>query len=350
MAEKSDSRTQKILADLDKLAQKLQSDIATIKTEAEQEKLRILYTGRKSKLTEILRGIKSLNDEGKKQVGSKANVLAQQMETQLDDALTKLVNQKLGNIAQTERIDITLPGKKTELGHLHPVTSMLQFAEDIFMKMGFEVVYPYEIDNDYNNFQAVNIPENHPARDAWDTFWLEDGGIAITHTSSMQNRVLLSHKPPIRVIVPGRCFRNEATDARHEHTFFQIEGIYVDKGVTMGDMLGTLGTFFSEFFGKKVDVKFTPDFFPFVEPGGMISLTCFICDGKGCKVCKHTGWLEILGCGMIHPNVLKMGGIDPETYSGFAWGFGLERLIMLKYGIEDIRNFYSGNLKFIRQF
>jgi len=196
----------------------------------------------------------------------------------------------------------------------------------------------------------IIISKGHPARDSWDTFWTEDENILITHTSSMQNRVLRSKTPPIRAIVPGKCFRNEATDARHEHTFYQVEGIYVDKGITFTDMLGTLKTYFEAFFEKEIQVKFMPDFFPFVEPGGQMALSCVLCDMKGCKVCKGTGWLEILGCGMIHPNVLKEAGIDTDLYTGFAWGFGLERLIMLKQNIEDMRIFHSGDLRFIRQF
>jgi len=216
--------------------------------------------------------------------------------------------------------------------------------------MGFEIYTPFEIDDDYHNFTSLNMPEGHPARDAWDTFWTEDEHILITHTSSMQNRILKSANPPIRAIVPGKCFRNEATDARHEHTFYQVEGVYVDKGITMRDMLGTLQTYFEAFFEQSIKVKFMPDFFPFVEPGGQMALTCVLCKGEGCKVCKHTGWLEILGCGMIHPNVLKEAGIDPEQYTGFAWGFGLERLIMLKANVQDIRLFHSGDLRFIKQF
>ena len=230
------------------------------------------------------------------------------------------------------------------------ITQATWRCEDIFQKMGFNIEYPFEIDDDYHNFESVNMPKDHPARDSWDTFWTKDNFIAITHTSSMQNRVISSSTPPIRVVVPGRCFRNEATDARHEHTFNQIEGIYIDKRVTLSDMLGTLKEFFVNYFETDLEIKFTPDYFPFVEPGGMMALSCIICNGKGCDVCKKTGWLEVLGCGMIHPNVLKMGGLDPEVYSGFAWGFGLERLIMLKYAIEDVRHFHSGNLDFIKQF
>lgn len=313
--------------------------------------LDIKIFGRKSELTNILKQIKDLKDpQDKKTVGQQANIAKQYLEKLLVERRALVKADYLENVESIEKIDITIPGKKIETGHIHPVTQMTELCEDIFMRMGFDVQYPYAIDDDFHNFEAVNIPPNHPARDSWDTFWTEDDQIAITHTSSMQNRILSSSKPPIRVIVPGRCFRNESTDARHEHTFSQIEGVYVDKGINLTHMLGVLKEFFSKFYEKEVNVKFTPDFFPFVEPGGMMSLSCILCDGKGCSVCKNTGWLEILGCGMIHPKVLEMANIDSNTYSGFAWGFGVERLIMLKFNIDDVRYFYSGNLDFLKQF
>ncbi len=314
------------------------------------EALRIQFLGRKSELTKILRGIKDLDNEGKKAIGQLSNKIKNEIENKIDQKIKNLLEEKYKNIEQTEKIDVTLPGKPTKIGHIHPTTQLTEQIEDIFMKMGFEVYYPYLIDDDYHTFESLNLPPEHPARDSWDTFWTEDGQIAITHTSSMQNRIMKSSTIPIRAIVIGRCFRNEATDARHEHTFNQVEGIYIDKNITLPDMLGTLKEFFSKFYEKEIEVKFTPDFFPFVEPGGMMSLTCVICDGKGCPLCKQTGWLEILGCGMIHPKVLEMGGIDPNTYSGFAWGVGLERIIQLKYNIGDVRLFNSGNLDFIKQF
>ncbi len=341
---------EKLLTQLENIATEATAKVKAAKDNKVLENLRIKYLGRKSTLTDILRGIKDLKPEEKGPVGKKANETKVQIEKALEDKETSLKKTTIKNVIQKDWIDVTIPTKEFKLGHLHPITQMRAKAVEIFQRMGFEVVLPNEIDDDYHNFTAVNIPEYHPARDAWDTFWTEDSNVLITHTSSMQHRVLSTKEPPIRVIVPGRCFRNEATDARHEHTFHQIEGVYVDRGITLGDMLGVLGAFFEEFFEKHIDVKFTPDFFPFVEPGGMMSLTCVLCDGKGCRVCKKSGWLEILGCGMIHPNVLKEAGVDPNVYSGFAWGFGLERLIMLKYNVDDIRLFESGDLRFIKQF
>jgi len=338
---------------LKQLQTMLDEALAAINSASDQkilEEIRIKYLGRKSQLTEILRGIKSYEGEAKVKVGQKSNHIKEAITSNINKRSSYLLTQELKEVDDREKIDVTLPKENIEIGHIHPVTATTQEVEDIFMRMGFNVYYPYTIDDDFHNFESLNIPPEHPARDSWDTFWTEDGQIAITHTSSMQNRILKQATLPLRAIVVGRCFRNEATDARHEHTFTQVEGIYVDKGITLPDMLGTLKEFFSKYYEKELEVKFTPDFFPFVEPGGMMSLSCILCDGKGCKVCKQSGWLELLGCGMIHPKVLEMAGVDPLTYSGFAWGFGLERLIMLKYNINDIRLFNSGDLEFIKQF
>lgn len=312
--------------------------------------LKIKYLGRKSDFVSILRSIKQLDPQEKKEVGKLANDLKIELENEIDSRHQEqkkiLIEEKL----EKEWIDVTLPTPKIQIGHKHPLSQMLELTEDIFTKLGFDVVYPREIDDEFHTFTSVNIPPEHPAKDMWDTFWTEDGHIAIPHTSAMQHRILKASKPPIRCIVPGRCFRNETTDARHEHTFYQVEGVYVDKNITVAHMLGTLKVFFSEFFGQEINVLFTPDFFPFVEPGGMMSIDCSNLSEGFKKVSKGTGWLEVLGCGMIHPNVLSLAGIDPETYSGFAWGFGLERLIMLKYDIDDVRLFESGDLRFIHQF
>ncbi len=314
------------------------------------QELHVEFLGRKSKLNTVLRTIKDLDSDQRSDIGKLGNQVKQYVTKLLDQREQELKDIKLKTALNQEWIDITVPGEIPKVGAIHPITQLLWKTEKIFEKMGFEVFLPNEIDDDYHNFESVNIPKGHPARDAWDTFWTEDGNILITHTSSMQNRVMRRMKPPIRAIVPGKCFRNEATDARHEHTFYQVEGVYVDKGITLKDMLGTLKVFFEAFFEKEVEVKFMPDYFPFVEPGGQMALSCVLCDMKGCKVCKETGWLEVLGCGMIHPDVLSQAGVDSSIYSGFAWGFGLERLIMLKNNIEDMRIFHSGDLRFIQQF
>jgi phenylalanyl-tRNA synthetase alpha chain len=345
-----DSSISKLANQIKGINTSFKKDLSKLSNISDFETCKAKYLGKKSKLQSILEKVYKLSAEDKKVIGKEANLLKVEIAKALDEKFKELKLKGLKDQEEAEEIDVTLPGIKTHAGHTNVITQTIWQCEDIFQKMGFEIEYPYQIDDDYHNFESVNIPPNHPARDGWDTFWTKDGQIAITHTSSMQNRVIKSHEPPIRVIIPGRCFRNEATDPRHEHTFYQIEGVYIDKQVSLTDMLGTLKEFFSKFYEKDLEVKFSPDYFPFVEPGGQIALSCIICDGKGCDVCKKTGWLEILGCGMIHPSVLSMAGLDPQTYSGFAWGFGVERLVMLKYNIDDIRNFHSGNLEFIRQF
>ncbi|MBD3363070.1 phenylalanine--tRNA ligase subunit alpha [Candidatus Dojkabacteria bacterium] len=342
--------SQKILDKLDKIEDEAQSVIQEVKNLDDLEKQRIENLGRKSELVKILRSIKDVDPDKRDDIGKKANYVKNKLEETIQTQRKKLVELKLEKEIDEDWIDVTVPPKKLNIGHLHPITQMQQLTENIFTRMGFDIEYPYEIDSEFHNFDAVNIPKNHPARDMWDTFWIEGDNVAITHTSSMQHRIIKSKETPIRTIIPGKCFRNEATDARHEHTFYQVEGIYVDRGITMNNMLGTLKAFFDEFFGQNTNILFTPDFFPFVEPGGMVSIDCSNLSEGFKKVSKGTGWLEVLGCGMIHPKVLEMAGKDPEVYSGFAWGVGLERLIMLKYDIDDIRLFHSGDLRFIRQF
>lgn len=338
----------KILSKIEKIKQNAVEEIEKADSPEKLEKLRVKYLGRKSDLTGILRSIKDLNKNAKKEVGSLANKTRSEIEQIYKEKKPKLDIQK--EQQSIANIDATGPGRQTSIGSIHPLTQMRWYVEDIFQRMGFKVFEAFDIDDDYHNFQSLNIPPGHPARDIWDTFWTEDGFIPITHTSSMQNRILKSEEVPVRSVILGKVFRNESTDARHEHTLYQCEGIYVDRGITLTDMIGTLKTFFTEFYHKEVDVMISPDYFPFVEPGNGMALSCVICDQKGCNVCKGSGWLEVLGCGMIHPEVLKMGEIDPEVYSGFAWGFGLDRLVMLKYAIEDIRHFHSGDLRFVNQF
>lgn len=323
-------------------------DIVTIKDAASLQKFQIKYLGRKSKLTSLLRSIKEVPKAKRADFGKKANSIKHRLEEEISKKKEEITVST--QLAASSELDVTEPGIKRTIGHIHPITQMRWQVEEIFERMGFEAIEPYEVDDDYHNFTSLNMPENHPARDMWDTFWTEEGFIPITQTSAMQNRILKSRPIPVRAIVIGKVFRNERTDPRHEHTLYQCEGIYVDKGISLAHMIGTLQTFFNEFFGKKVEVQVTPEYFPFVEPGNGMALSCVICDMKGCRVCKYTGWLEILGCGMIHPNVLKEAGVDPNVYSGFAWGFGLDRLVMLKYGIEDVRHFHSGDLRFLHQF
>jgi len=250
------------------------------------------------------------------------------------------------NVPPAERPGL-LPAENASI---HPINQELRIILDIFGRMGFEVVESREIDNDYYMFTSLNFPPEHPARDEYDTFVTTEGLIAPAHTSIMQNRVLKTRKPPIRAVIPGRVFRNEDLDARHEHTFYQLEGVYVDEGINAGNLVATIQTWLSNYFQKDVKIKIQPFYFPFTEPSFEFAASCPFCNQKGCNVCSYTGWIELGGCGMIHPNVLKEGGVDPKKYTGFAWGFGIERLVMLKYNIEDVRLFESANLKFLRQF
>ncbi len=334
------------LESLKKIRNDAQNELKKISNINDLENFRIKYTGRKSILTKILRSIKDLPDNQKKSVGLKANELKNFLEEQIKKLREKIQVSE----TQTNEIDITAPGVKRRIGSIHPITQERWYIEDIFQKMGFQVFEAFDIDDDYHTFESLNIPVGHPARNMWDTFWTEDGFIPIPHTSAMQNRILKAVKPPVRAVIIGNCFRNERTDPRHEHTLMQCEGLYVDRGITLSNMIGTLKSFFTQYFEKETEVKVTPAYFPFVEPGNEMSLSCFLCNKKGCRLCKGTGWLEILGCGMIHPNVLREGGINPDVYSGFAWGFGLDRLVQLKHKIEDVRHFHSGDLRFIQQF
>lgn len=266
------------------------------------------------------------------------------------------------NLTPVTSIDVTAPFDinvephkrpkllPAEVGSKHPLMTELEIILDIFARMGFTAVEAREIDDDYHMFGSLNFPPDHPARDEYDTFVTNEGLLAPAHTSTMQNRVLRAQKPPIRVVIPGRVFRNEDLDARHEHTFYQLEGVYVDKGINAGHLVATVKAWLSSYYEKDAKIKIQPFYFPFTEPSFEFAASCPFCEGKGCNVCSYTGWIELGGCGMIHPNVLKEGGVNPKEFTGFAWGFGIERLVMLKYNIEDIRHFESGSLAFLRQF
>jgi len=333
----------------EKLWQQFKKKLAEVGDFEELEKLRVEFLGRKGKINQLFQKVTSLPPEKRKEFGQEVNRLKGKIQKAFLSQ-EKKIKASLERNLNGKRIDISLPGKEVSLGHIHPITQMKWEVADIFQRMGFEVLEPQEVTTDYDNFTALNIPPDHPARDMWDTFWTKEGYIPITHTSSMQNWIYRHRHPPIRAVVIGRCFRNEATDMGHEHTFHQIEGVYVDKGITVANLIETMRVFFSEFFGKELRAKVRPSYFPFVEPGLELAIECVLCGGKGCSVCKQSGWLEILGCGQIHPRVLEEGGIDSKKYTGFAWGMGLERMIMLRMGIEDIRHFHSGDLRFIRKF
>ncbi len=320
------------------------------------EEWRIAYLGRKGRLTQVLRGIAGLPVEERRTVGAQANELKRLLEQRLHER-TAALQQAAGALAQREAIDVTLPGRPPAIGRLHPTTRMLREITGAFVAMGFQVVEGPEVEWDYYNFEALNIPQGHPARDLLDTLWIDyqtaQGQrpmLLRTHTSPMQVRFMEKHRPPVRVVVPGKVYRYEATDATHEWHFHQVEGLAVDEGVSLADLKGTLFEFARRIFGVERRVRFRCDYFPFVEPGAEMAIDCFLCAGKGCRVCGESGWIEIMGAGMVHPKVLERVGYDPERYTGYAFGMGVERIAMLKYGIDDIRLFYSNDLRFLRQF
>ncbi len=342
-----------VLTQLTKIKTDAQHELDKSETISQLNDFEVKYLGRKAELTAILRSVKDMPAEEKAEAGKTANLLRVDLEKQVEKRRAKLIAEEFGAKLKNETMDMTVTGKGNTLGKLHPLTKERELIEDIFQRMGFQVVEPYLVDDDYHNFTALNIPEGHPARDMWDTIRLEGDMALIPHTSAMQNRILSGNQVPIRAIVPGKCFRNEATDARHEHSFFQVEGVYVDRGIKLSDMLGTFSEFLKQYFGREVPIKIQPTYFPFVEPGLELLMECPVCRGakpKDCPGCGGSGWMEIIPCGPIHPFVLREAGLDPDVYSGFAWGFGLERLIMVKYQISDIRYFHSGRLDFIDQF
>ena len=334
-------------------------ELGSLKSETELENWRLAYLGRRGSLTTVLRGLKDLSEADRKEAGSKANKIKSQLEIALTEAQTRVKLSQLSGLSGQESIDVTRPGRPSTAGRFHPLTQMIREICDAFIGMGFQVIEGPEVEWDHYNFELLNIPKDHPARDMWNTLWIDysdDTGhrpmLLRTHTSPMQARTMESKGPPVRVIVPGKCYRYEATDATHEWHFYQIEGLAVDKGITFSDLKGTLYEFARRIFGPERKVRFRCDYFPFVEPGVDMSVDCFACDGRGtgCRICRESGWLEILGAGMVHPRVLEGVGYDPEVYTGFAFGLGPERIAMLKYGIEDIRLFYSNDLRFLSQF
>ncbi len=308
------------------------------------------FCGKKGKLTEILHLIYSLSPEEKKNIGSKANEVKKQIEVFYQNKKNELLEAgKIGLLKKKHKLDLTVPGAYIEKFHKHPITAVLEEAVNFFSSMGFEIVEGPEIETTYYNFDALNIPANHPARDVWDTFYLLNGLVPRTHTSSVQVRTMEKKSPPFRVIAPGRCYRYEAVDATHLFMFNQMEGLFVDKNVRLTDLKGILEETVKYLLGAK-KTRFRPAFYPFVEPGLDLDIECVFCGGRGCGICKHTGWIEVIPCGMVHPNVFKYAGIDPNEYRGFAFGMGFDRIVMLKYSINDLRFLYQGNLDVLSQF
>ncbi|MBQ8572914.1 MAG: phenylalanine--tRNA ligase subunit alpha [Ruminococcus sp.] len=339
------------------LQKEINEKLISVTDLAELDAIRIAYLGKKGSITALLKGMKDLSVEEKKTFGAEVNTFKEIVTAQLEAKLRQLKEKEIAaEIGAMPVIDVTTPAN-SERGSYHPITLVQRQCEAIFKSMGFTVEDYPEVVTDYECFEALNIPKHHPARDMQDTYYLDNGQLLKTHTSAAQNAILKKYGKrlmesgvPIKAIFPGRCFRNEATDACHENTFFQMEGIMVDKAINISNLIYFMKTMLSEVFQKDIKVRLRPGFFPFVEPGFELDISCLICGGEGCPSCKHSGWLELCPCGMIHPNVLKEGGIDPDEYIGFAFGLGLTRLAMMKYGVKDIRNLNSGSLKALSQF
>ena len=339
------------------LKEQFSAELMKAENTADLEAIRVKYLGKKGSVTDLLKEMRDLSVEEKKAFGQKVNELKAEVADKIAERTTELKELEVQKeINSMPDFDVSMPANITE-GSYHPVTLVQRQCEEIFRTMGFNVENYSEIVTDYECFEALNIPKHHPARDMQDTYYLTNGQLLKTHTSAAQNAIykkyreaLINDNVPIKAIFPGRCFRNEATDACHENTFFQMEGVMVDKDISISNLIYFMKTMLSEVFRKDLKVRLRPGFFPFVEPGFELDISCLICGGEGCPSCKHSGWLELCPCGMIHPEVLKAGGIDPEEYSGFAFGLGLTRLVMMKYGIKDIRDLNSGSLKVLSQF
>ncbi|MCK0471373.1 phenylalanine--tRNA ligase subunit alpha [Halalkalibacter sp. APA_J-10(15)] len=314
--------------------------------------VRVSYLGKKGPITEVLRGMGKLSAEERPKVGQLANEVRDEIKAHVEAKEAKLEQEAIEKQLAEESIDVTLPGRPTQVGTSHPLTDVVEELEDIFTGLGFSVAEGPEVEVDYYNFEALNLPKDHPARDMQDSFYFTEELLLRTHTSPVQARTMEQHegRGPVKVICPGKVFRRDDDDATHSHQFMQIEGLYVDEKVRMSDLKGVLESFAKSFFGEDRSIRLRPSFFPFTEPSVEVDVSCGICNGEGCRVCKQSGWIEVLGSGMVHPRVLEMSGFDPAKYSGFAFGMGVERLAMLKYDIDDIRHFYTNDVRFLKQF
>lgn len=335
---------------LNKILEEAKEQLKNAASIAETDEIRVKILGKKGKLTEILRGMGKLSPEDRKTTGQMANKVRAEIEQLLEEKFEAVKAAAKEAQFKLERIDVTEPGRETTLGVKHPLTITIEEISKIFLNMGFSIAEGPEVETVFNNFDALNAGPDHPARAMTDTFYITKDTLLRTQTSPVQVRTLQKQKPPIKVISPGRCFRCDTPDATHSPMFHQIEGLVVGEGITMADLKGTLDSFAKQMFGTETRTKFRPHHFPFTEPSAEMDVSCFKCGGKGCRICKGSGWIEILGCGMVHPHVLEAGGLDTEKYTGFAFGMGVERVAMLKYGVDDIRLFYENDMRFINQF
>ena len=335
---------------LEEIKSRAAAALANAKLPQEIDELRVRFLGKKGELTGILKQMGKLSPEERPVIGQLANEVRSWIETDIETRLTEIKASQMAARLESEKLDVTLPGKRPQFGAKHPLSIVLDEIKEIFIGMGFEIADGPEVETDYYNFEALNIPKDHPARDTQDTFYINENILLRTQTSPVQVRVMEQKKPPIRIISPGRVYRSDALDATHSPLFHQSEGVVVDKGITFADLKGTLETFIKRLYGEDSVVRFRPHHFPFTEPSAEVDVQCFNCKGEGCRLCKGEGWIEILGCGMVHPKVLSNCGIDPEVYSGFALGMGLERVVMRRYNIDDIRLFYENDVRFLKQF
>ncbi len=339
---------------LEKIKKEFIKGLKEVKEVLQLQELEQRFFSRKSgEMTEIMKSLKELSGEARAEFGKLANEVKKELEEMYSKKKQELEQEKMGDLADTEWIDVTEPKlPKKESGHLHPNTIVQNELEDLFTSMGFNILSGPELESDYYNFEALNIPFSHPARDSQDTFYIKDNKdwVMRTHTSPMQVRALQKYGAPLRAVVPGRCFRNEAIDASHDHTFSQLEGIVIDKDISISNLIAVMKELLQGVLKKEVEVRLRPGYFPFVEPGFELDMRCLVCEGQGCGACKHSGWVETLPCGLVHPKVLEYGGLDPKEWGGFAFGLGMTRLVMQKYKVEDIRHLTSGDLRFLKQF
>ena len=324
--------------------------LSEIRDTASLEELRVNLLGKKGELTGILRGMGKLSPEMRPKMGQLVNDVRNAIESALEKRLSELREREKSLRLEREKVDVTMPVAERSAGSLHPMNQTLETLMDIFVGMGYEVVEGPEVEYDHYNFELLNLPKNHPARDAQDTFYVDDNIVLRTHTSPVQARIMTTRKPPIRIVCPGRVYRADEADATHSPVFHQMEGLVIDENITMGDLKGTLDAFARGLYGEGITTRFRPSFFPFTEPSAEVDLTCVNCGGKGCRMCKGTGWIEVLGAGMVNPKVLEMCGIDSRKYSGFAFGMGIERISLLKYNIPNLRMLYENDLRFLTQF
>ncbi|AOM82293.1 phenylalanine--tRNA ligase subunit alpha [Salisediminibacterium beveridgei] len=341
-----------MLERLQELHDEAAAQIEAAETLNDLRDVRVKYLGKKGPMTELMKGMGKLSGEERPKVGQKANEVRESLNSLIDVKESRLEKEALQEQLKAEAIDVTLPGRPVPRGGRHPLTSVVETIEDVFVGMGFNVAEGPEVETDYYNFESLNLPKHHPARDMQDTFFVTQDLLLRTQTSPVQTRTMEEHQGqgPVKIICPGKVYRRDEDDATHSHQFMQIEGLVVDEGIRMSDLKGIFATFVKEYFGEDREIRLRPSFFPFTEPSAELDISCALCGGEGCRTCKGSGWIEVLGAGMVHPNVLRMGGFDPEKYSGFAFGMGVERFAMLKYGIDDIRHFYTNDTRFLSQF